>query len=42
MKRIKSGQIGIGYNHGCGKMLSAIKFPEFFGIVGFAEKDERN
>lgn len=37
---IKLGQIGIGHNHGEGKMLSARKFPELFEIVGYAEENE--
>ena len=41
MKRIKLGQIGIGHNHGEGKMLAARKFPELFEIVGYAEENER-
>ncbi len=36
---IKLGQIGIGHNHGEGKMLSARKFPDMFDIVGYAEDD---
>ena len=40
MKKIKLGQIGIGHNHGEGKMLAAQKFPELFDIVGYAEEDE--
>ncbi len=40
MKRIKLGQIGIGHNHGEGKMLAALKFPELFEVVGYAEKHE--
>ena len=41
MKRIRLGQIGIGHNHGEGKMLAARKFPELFEIVGYAEENER-
>jgi predicted dehydrogenase len=37
MKRIKVGQIGIGHNHGEGKMEAVRKFPELFDIVGVAE-----
>lgn len=37
---IKIGQIGIGHNHGEGKMLSVRKFPELFEVVGFAEDNE--
>lgn len=40
MKKLKLGQIGIGHNHGEGKMLAAQKFPEMFDIVGYAEEDE--
>ena len=39
MKRIKIGQIGIGHNHGEGKMLAARKFPELFEVVGYAEEN---
>ena len=39
MKRIRIGQIGIGHNHGAGKMLAARKFPELFEVVGYAEPD---
>jgi predicted dehydrogenase len=37
---IKIGQIGIGHNHGEGKMLAVRKFPELFEVVGFAEEKE--
>ncbi len=40
MKKIKIGQIGIGHNHGEGKMLSVQKFPELFEIIGYAEENE--
>ncbi len=40
MKRIKIGQIGIGHNHGEGKMLAVQKFPELFEVIGYAEEDE--
>ena len=40
MKKIKIGQIGIGHNHGKGKMLAVQKFPELFEVVGYAEEDE--
>jgi len=40
MKKIRLGQIGIGHNHGKGKMLAARKFPELFEIVGYAEESE--
>ncbi len=39
MKRLKVGQIGIGHNHGQGKMLAARKFPELFDVIGYAEND---
>ena len=41
MKKIKIGQIGLGHNHGEGKMYAARKFPELFEIVGYAEENER-
>ena len=41
MKKIKIGQIGIGHNHGEGKMLAVRKFPELFEIVGYAEENPR-
>ncbi len=40
MKKIKIGQIGIGHNHGEGKMLAVQKFPELFEVVGYAEENE--
>ena len=40
MKKIKIGQIGIGHNHGEGKILAAQKFPELFEIIGYAEGNE--
>ena len=40
MKRLKVGQIGIGHNHGEGKMLAAQKFPELFEVIGDAEENE--
>ncbi len=40
MKKLKLGQIGIGHNHGEGKMLAAQKFPELFEIVGYSEPCE--
>ena len=40
MKKLKVGQIGIGHNHGEGKMLSVQKFPELFEVIGYAEKNE--
>ncbi|MBQ4528496.1 MAG: Gfo/Idh/MocA family oxidoreductase [Clostridia bacterium] len=41
MKKIKIGQIGIGHNHGEGKMLAAQKFPELFEVIGYAEENEK-
>lgn len=40
MKKIKIGQIGIGHNHGEGKMLAVQKFPELFEAIGYAEENE--
>ena len=40
MKKLKVGQIGIGHNHGEGKMLAVQKFPELFEVVGYAEEKE--
>ena len=40
MKKLKIGQIGIGHNHGEGKMLSVRKFPELFEVIGYAEENE--
>ncbi len=40
MQKIKIGQIGIGHNHGEGKMLAVRKFPELFEVVGYAEENE--
>ena len=40
MKKVKIGQIGIGHNHGEGKMLAVQKFPELFEIIGYAEENE--
>ena len=37
---LKVGQIGIGHNHGEGKMRSVRKFPELFEVVGYAEENE--
>jgi len=36
-RKIKIGQIGIGHNHGDGKMDAFRKFPERFEVVGFSE-----
>lgn len=41
MKRLKVGQIGIGHNHGEGKMLAVQKFPELFEVIGYAEENEK-
>lgn len=41
MKKIKIGQIGIGHNHGQGKMLAVQKFPELFQVIGYAEEDAK-
>lgn len=41
MKKIKIGQIGIGHNHGKGKMLAVQKFPELFEVVGYSEENEK-
>lgn len=40
MRKLKIGQIGIGHNHGSGKMEAVRKFPELFEIVGYSEEDE--
>lgn len=40
MQKIKIGQIGIGHNHGEGKMLAVQKFPELFEVIGYAEENE--
>ena len=40
MKKIRIGQIGIGHNHGEGKMLAVQKFPELFEVIGYAEENE--
>ncbi len=40
MKKIKIGQIGIGHNHGEGKILAVQKFPELFEVIGYAEENE--
>ena len=37
---IKIGQIGLGHNHGEGKMKAVRKFPELFEVVGICEQDE--
>lgn len=39
MKKIKIGQIGIGHNHGEGKMKAVRTFPDVFDVVGVAETD---
>ncbi len=40
MKKIRIGQIGIGHNHGSGKMQAIRKYPDLFEVVGFSETDE--
>ncbi len=40
MKKLRVGQIGIGHNHGQGKMMAVQKFPELFEVIGYAEEDE--
>ncbi len=39
MDKIRIGQIGIGHNHGMGKMECVRKFPELFEIVGYSEEN---
>ena len=39
MRKIRIGQLGIGHNHGAGKMQAFRKFPERFEVVGYAEED---
>lgn len=41
MDKIKIGQIGIGHNHGSGRMNAVRKFPELFDVIGYCETDER-
>ena len=41
MKKLKVGQIGIGHNHGEGKMDAVRKFPELFEVVGYAETNDK-
>lgn len=41
MRKIKIGQIGIGHNHGEGKMFAVQKFPELFEVIGYAEENEK-
>ncbi len=40
MKKIRIGQIGIGHNHGEGKMKAVRKFPELFEVIGYAEDND--
>lgn len=40
MGKIRIGQIGIGHNHGKGKLAAFRKFPDLFEIVGWCEEDE--
>ena len=35
---IKIGRIGIGHNHGVGKMGSVRKFPHIFEVVGYTPR----
>ena len=37
---INIGQIGIGHNHGEGKMQAVRKFPELFNVIGYSEENE--
>ena len=37
--RIRIGQLGIGHNHGTGKMAALRKLTEHFEVVGVAEPD---
>ena len=39
MAPIRIGQIGIGHNHGSGKMRAVRKFPDLFEVVGYAEEN---
>ena len=41
MKKVKIGQIGIGHNHGQGKMQAVRHFPELFEVVGVCEPSEQ-
>lgn len=41
MKKVKIGQIGIGHNHGQGKMQAVRHFPELFEAVGVCEPSEQ-
>ena len=40
MQKIKIGQIGIGHNHGEGKMLAIQKFSHLYEVIGYAEENE--
>jgi|LSQX01.2.fsa_nt_gb predicted dehydrogenase len=40
MRKVKIGQIGIGHNHGDGKILAVRKFPELFDVVGVSEESK--
>jgi len=40
MKKVKIAQIGVGHNHGEAKMLSVLRSPEYFEMLGYAEPDE--
>ena len=39
MKKVKIGQIGIGHNHGTGRMCALRKLTDYFEVVGVAEDD---
>lgn len=40
MEKVRIGQIGLGHNHGEGKMQSVRKHPDLFEVVGYAEEEE--
>lgn len=40
MKKLKIGQIGIGHNHGAGKMRAVLKRPDLFEVAGYSEENE--
>lgn len=40
MKKIKIGQLGIGHNHGEGKMRAVRGLPDLFEVVGYSEGSE--
>jgi len=39
MRKVKLAQIGVGHNHGEAKMLSVLRSPDYFDVVGYAEPD---